>query len=137
MGILDSIEGMVGNGGGQTAQAAGGLLQEMEGQPGGVGGLLNRFQQHGQAEPASQWAQGQTQPADPNTIQQGVGGSMIDSIAQRTGMSAGAVKVGLAVAVPFLIHHMVQNGHVTPDGQPTGNDPSTGGLMSSILSHLG
>lgn len=136
MGIFDTIQSMAG-GGGQNAQAAGGLLQEMEGQPGGLGGLLSRFQQNGQGQVAGQWAQGQTQPASPDQIQQGVGGSMIDSIAQRTGMSPGAVKMGLAVAVPFLIHHMVQNGHVTPDGQPTGNEPSTGGLMSMILSHLG
>ena len=136
MGILDSITAMTGNSGGQNAQAAGGLLQELEQQPGGLGSLLTRFQQNGQGQAASQWAQGQTQPADPNQIQQGVGGSMIDSIATRTGMSAGEVKMGLAVAVPFLIHHMVQNGHVTADGQPTGNEPSTGGLMSAILSRI-
>lgn len=136
MGILDSITAMTGNSGSQNAQAAGGLLQELEGQPGGLGTLLTRFQQNGQGQAASQWAQGQTQPADPNQIEQGVGGSMLNSISQRTGLSPEAVKMGLAVAVPFLIHHMVQNGHVTPDGQPTGNDANTGGLMSAILSRI-
>lgn len=136
MGILDTITSMAG-GGSQNAQAAGGLMQELQQQPGGLGGLLSRFQQNGQGQVASQWAQGQTQPADPNQIEQGVGGSMIDSIAQRTGMSSGAVKMGLAVAVPFLIHHMVQNGHVSPDGQATGDEPNPGGILSSILGHLG
>ncbi len=126
MGILDMVESMAGGGGGQNAQVAGGLVQEMQGQPGGMGGLVQ------------QWAGGQTQPASPDQVEQGLGGTgMIDRISQRTGVSPGMVKAGLAVAVPLVIHHLVSNGHVTQDGQPTGAAaPEPGGMLQSILGRM-
>ncbi len=139
MGILDTVESMAGQSGtgGQNAQVAGGLVQEMQAQPGGLGSLLSMFHQNGAGSAASQWANGQTQPADPEQIQQGMGGGMIDNIAQRTGLSPTVVKTGLAVAVPLMIHHLVQQGHVTPDGQPTGAPPpEPGGLLQSVLGRM-
>ena len=79
-----------------------------------------------------------TQSASPNHIDAGLGGSgLIDSIAQRTGLSPTVVKAGLAAAVPLLVHHMVSNGHVTAEGQPTGTTPEAGGLLQSLLQRMG
>lgn len=138
MGILDMVESMAGQSGagGQNAQVAGGLVQEMQSQPGGLGSLLSMFHQNGMGGAASQWANGQTQPADSQQIQQGMGGGMIDSIAQRTGLSPSVVKTGLAVAVPLMIHHLVQQGHVTQDGQQTGSTPDAGGMLQSVLGRM-
>jgi uncharacterized protein YidB (DUF937 family) len=62
---------------------------------------------------------------------------LIDSIAQRTGMSPETVKSSLATIVPVLINHVTANGHVTTDGQPTGNSmPDTGSLIQSVLGKL-
>ncbi len=138
MGILDMVESMAGGGGGQNAQVAGGLVQEMQGQPGGMGGILQSFQRNGMGGLVQQWAGGQTQPASPDQVEQGLGGTgMIDRISQRTGVSPGMVKAGLAVAVPLVIHHLVSNGHVTQDGQPTGAAaPEPGGMLQSILGRM-
>ncbi len=140
MGIMDMVSSVAGQfgGGGQHAQAAGGLMQEIESRPGGIGGIFQSFQSNGLGGLVQQWSGGNTAPASPDQVEQGLGGTgMIDSIAQRTGVSPTMIKMGLAVAIPVVIHHFVSNGHVTPDGQPTGNPaPTGGGMLQSILGKL-
>jgi len=139
MSIFDSVSNMVNqaSGGGDHAAVAGGLLEHLGG-AGGVASLIQSMHQNGAGGLVQQWANGQTQPADPNEIEQAVGGSgLIDSIAQRTGMSPGAVRVGLATVLPLVVSHLTANGHVTTDGQVTSNPaPSTGSLVQSILGKL-
>ena len=140
MGLMDMVESAAQQfgGGGEHAQVAGGLVQEIQQQPGGIGSIFQSFQQNGLGGLVQQWAGGQTQPAAPDQIEQGLAGTgMIDNIAQRTGMSPTMVKMGLAVLVPIVIHHFVSNGHVTADGQPTGAPPpEPGGLLQSVLGRL-
>ncbi len=140
MGLMDMVTNAAqqfGGGGGDHAQVAGGLMEEVQ-QQGGIGSIFQSFQQNGMGGLVQQWAGGQTQPAAPDQIEQGLAGTgMIDNIAQRTGMSPGMVKMSLAVLVPIIIHHFVSNGHVTADGQSTGTPPpETGGLLQSVLSRL-
>jgi uncharacterized protein YidB (DUF937 family) len=139
MGLMDLVQDFAGaSGNADHAKVAGGLLEELQSQPGGIGGVLQAFQQNGMGGVAQQWANGQTQPANPSDIEAGLGGSgMIDSIAQRTGLSPTVVKAGLAAAVPILVHHMVSNGHLTADGQPTGSTPEAGSLLQSVLQRMG
>ncbi len=138
MGLLDMVEQMAaGSGNADHARVAGGLLQEMQERPGGLGGLLQSFQQNGLGGVVQQWSNGQTQPANPGDMETGLGGTgIIDSIAQRTGLSPTVVTTGLAVAVPILIHHMVSNNHVTPSGDPTGPPPQPGSLLQSVLGRI-
>ncbi len=142
MGIMDmvaSAAGQLGGGeGGDKAQAAGGLLQEIESRPGGIGSIFQAFQGNGLGGLVQQWAGGNTAPASPDQVEQGLGGTgMIESIAQRTGMSPALIKTGLAVAIPVVIHHFVSNGHVTAEGAPTGAPPpEAGGLLQSVLSRM-
>lgn len=139
MGIFDVVKDLAGGmaSGGDHAAVAGGLLQEIGG-PAGVAGLVQTLQQNGAGGMVQQWAAGQTQPANASAIEQGLGGSgMIDSIAQRTGVSPDMVRTGLAVLIPLVVSHMVQNGHVTQDGQATGSAvPETGSLLQSVLGKL-
>jgi len=138
MGILDMVESMAGGAsGGQNGQVAGGLMQELQGRPGGIGGIFQSLQQNGMGGAVQQWGSGQTQPASPDQVEQGLGGTgLIDSVAQRTGMSPTMVKAGLAVALPLIVHHMVSNGHVTPGGLPTGSQPEPGGMLQSVLGRM-
>ncbi len=138
MGILDMVESMAGGAsGGQNGQVAGGLMQELQGRPGGIGGIFQSLQQNGMGGAVQQWGSGQTQPASPDQVEQGLGGTgLIDSVAQRTGMSPTMVKAGMAVALPLIVHHMVSNGHVTQDGQPTGSQPEPGGMLQSVLGRM-
>ena len=136
MSILNTVESMArGNAAPEHARVAGGLMDELE-QRGGVGSLIQNFQRNGMGSSVDQWSQGQTQP-NPSAIESGLEGTgLIDSVAQRTGLSPGVVRGGLAVVVPLLINHMVSNNHVTPNGQPTGNQPEPGGVLQSILQRI-
>ena len=139
MGILDMVTQAVGGiGGGDKSQVAGGVMQEIESRPGGVGGIFSAFQNNGLGGLVQQWAGGQTTPASPDQVEQGLGGTgLIESVANRIGMSPTMVKLGLAVILPVLIHHYVSNGHVTPQGEPTGAPaPESGNVLQSILGHI-
>ena len=139
MDMVTQMAGQFGGGaGGDKAQATGGLLQELEGRPGGIGSIFQAFQANGLGGLVQQWAGGNTAPAAPEQVEQGFGGTgIIESIAQRTGMSPTVIKIGLAAAIPVLIHHFVSNGHVTPNGEPTGAPaPETGGLLQSVLGRI-
>jgi uncharacterized protein YidB (DUF937 family) len=139
MSIFDAVKQMAGQATGAQdhAAVAGGLLQELGGS-GGVGGLIQTLQQNGAGNMIQQWASGNTQAIDPNSIEQMLGNTgMVDSIAQRTGVSADTVRSSLATIVPVLVHHVTSNGHVTTDGQPTGNPaPEAGSLVQSLLGKI-
>lgn len=138
MGILDMVEQVAGGGGGgDSAKVAGGLLEEIQQRPGGIGDLLQSFHQNGMSGLVQQWSTGQAQPANPADMESALGGNgMVDSIAQRTGLSPAVVKTGLAVVVPILVSHLASKGHVTPEGQPTGTAPEAGGLLQSVLGKI-
>ena len=138
MGIMDMIQSMAGQGNASpNAQVTGGLMEELQSRPGGLGGLLQSFHQNGMGDQVQQWGSGQTAPADPTQVEQGLGGTgIIDGIAQRTGMSPTMVKMGLGVAVPVLIHHLMSNGHVDQQGTQVGGQPEMGGLLQSVLGRI-
>ncbi len=124
--------------GGEHAQVAGGLMDTVQQQPGGVAGMAQNFQQNGLGGMVQQWAGGQTTPASPGQVEQGLGGTgLIDQISQRTGISPTMVKGSLAVIVPMMIHHLAQNGNITPQGEPTGQPVSDhAGMLQSILGRM-
>jgi len=138
MGLLDLVEQAVGGSSyAAHAKVAGGLLEEMQAHPGGLGGLLQSFQQNGQAGMVQQWSNGQTQPANPTDMEAGLAGTgIIEKIAQRTGLSPTVVKTGLAVTLPLLIQHMTANKHLTTSGEMTGTQPEPHNLLGSILNRL-
>src|SRR4029079_3529580 len=123
MSILNTVASMAkGTAAPEHAQVAGGLMNELEAR-GGVGSLIQKFQLNRMGSFIEQWSQGNTQP-NPTAIVSGTAGTgLIESIAQRTGLSPGVVRGGLAITLPLLIHHMVSNNHVTPSGAQSGNQP--------------
>ena len=139
MSIFESLEGMAKgmSGGTEHAAVAGGLLEEIGG-PAGVAGLIQTFHQNGAGSLIQQFANGQTQPTDPNAIENALAGTgLIDSVAQRTGISADTVRSSMAVVIPMIVNHVTANGQVTTDGQPTGNPaPDAGSLIQSVLGKL-
>lgn len=138
MGLLDLVEQVAGgSSNADHAKVAGGLLEEMQQHPGGLGGLLQAFQRNGQAGMVQQWSNGQTQPANPMDMEAGLQGTgIIDKIAQRTGLSPTIVKTGLAVTLPILIQHMTANNHLSPSGVMTGPQPEPHDVLGSILRRL-
>jgi uncharacterized protein YidB (DUF937 family) len=139
MGLMDMVTQAAGQFGigGDNGKVAGGLMEEIQNH-GGVSGVFSAFQNNGMGGVVQQWAGGQTAPADPSQIEQGLSGTgMIDGIANRTGVSPTMVTSALAFILPMVVHHFTASGHVTETGEPTGQPaPETGGMLQSILGKL-
>ncbi len=137
MGILDSIEGMMsgaqGQGGSEQGRVAGGFLQTVGQQPGGLGGVMDMFRNNGMGQHVDNWQTGQNQQATPEQVQNGLGGSSIlEQTAQRAGVSPEVAKMALATVLPMIMAHMTNGGQQAP---PT-NQGEFGGMAGSLLSRL-
>ncbi len=130
MGILDSLESMAA---GQMAQSgdtntkvAGGLMQALEQHPGGLGAVLQNFQNNGLGDHVTAMQNGQTPPMTPDHVQTGLQNTgLLESVAQRAGVSPEVAKVALATVLPMVMAHFAQNGSA----------PSTsvlGGMLSRL-----
>jgi uncharacterized protein YidB (DUF937 family) len=153
MGILDTIEGMAGGamGGGEgqggfgqgqfqvpqdaseQGRVAGSFLQQANEHPGGLGGIMDMFRNNGMGQHVDQWQTGQMQQATPEQVQNGLGGGMLDQIAQRAGVSPTTAKVALAAVLPMILSHMTQGGQQAP---PAPGGGAFGGLAGSLLSRI-
>ncbi len=137
MGLLDSIEGMVGGAQGAPAseqgKVAGGFLQSLQEHPGGLGAVMDNFRNQGMDQHVNQWQTGQNQQATPDQVQSGLGGTgLLEQTAQRAGVSPEVAKMALATVLPMVMAHMTQNGQQAP---PTGGG-EFGGLAGSLLSRF-
>jgi uncharacterized protein YidB (DUF937 family) len=143
MGIFDAVSklagGLMGGQGGSVdhSAVAGGLLEELGG-AGGVGNLIQSFQQNGAGSLVQDIASGNISAIDPNQVESALAGTgLIDNVAARTGMSADQIKAGLGTVLPALLNHSISSGHVTTDGQPGDTPaPDTGSLLQGVLSKL-
>ena len=146
MGLLDTIEGMAGGamGGGQggfqipegaseQGRVAGSFLQAANEHPGGLGGIMDMFRNNGMGQHVDGWQTGQNQQATPEQVQAGLGSGMLDSIAQRAGVSPAVAKMALAAALPMILSHMTQGGQQAP---PQPGSGGFGGLAGSLLSRI-
>jgi uncharacterized protein YidB (DUF937 family) len=134
MGLFDSIEGMATSaisgelaGGNDQAKVAGGLVQELQQRPGGLSGVLDSLRNNGAGEHADAIQNGDTPQMSPDQVQTGLQGTgLIESVAERAGVSPEVAKTVMATVLPMVLAHFSQNG-----GQPS--QSSLGGLLSSFL----
>lgn len=137
MGILDSIEGMMGGTQGaqlnEQGRVAGGFLQSVNQQPGGLGAVMDMFRNNGMGEHVDNWQSGQTQQATPQQVQNGLGGTgLLEQTAERAGVSPEVAKIALATVLPMIMAHMTKGGQQAP---PT-NQGEFSGMAGSLLSRL-
>jgi uncharacterized protein YidB (DUF937 family) len=120
MGILDSLQSMAGQAGaaqGEHAKVAGGFVEALSTHPGGITGLLESLKANGLADHVNSWVQGQSQPATPEQVQQGLGPTgLIEQTAQKTGLSSSMVTSALAFILPMVIQHFTNNGQAANSG---------------------
>lgn len=127
MGIVDSIKGLLGGGGGDDAGLSS-LFDQAKGFLGnnGLDGLLDRLNAGGVGDKASNWVS--TGP-NPEMTADEVGKAFSDDelkeVAEKAGISEDEAKTGLAAMIPSLIDKL------TPDGNVPGKD-QLGGLLDSI-----
>ncbi len=140
MGLLDQLAGQVlGNLTGGTGASQGGgqnmllqlVLGMIQNQPGGLGGLLGKFQQAGLAEHAASWVgTGQNLSISGNQLEAALGANEIGNIAQQLGMSSGDASGALANLLPGLVDQL------TPQGQVTEGNALNDGIAALAKSFL-
>ncbi len=128
MGLLDALTSIAGGAGPEHHGVADALSQVMQEHPGGMDGLLNQLKQNGLAEQVQSWVgPGTNQAVTPEQVQQGMGGSMLEGIAQRAGISPAIASSVMAVVLPLVVSHLAGNSGQT---QPSGG---LAGLAASIF----
>lgn len=118
MGLFDQVAGALAGGeaGGQS-----GLLQavmQLVNDPkiGGLQGLVQTFQQGGLGEIVNSWVStGQNLPISAEQIQSVLGGSSLQDIAAKLGVSQEQASGSLADMLPQLVDSMTPNGQL-PEG---------------------
>jgi len=115
MGGLDAMLG------GAGAGAQGGLmaiLLKLLQQNGGLGGLLQQFQQAGYREQADSWVStGRNLPINGDILSQVLGSGQIDAIAEHMGMSHREASDQVASALPDVVDHMTPQGAVPQESE--------------------
>jgi len=115
MSLLEALTSIAGGASPDHHGVADALSQVMQEHPGGMDGILNQLKQNGLGEQVQSWVNpGQNQAVSPDQVQQGMGQSMMNNIAQRAGISPAMASGVLAVVRPLVISHLSGN-----SGQPT------------------
>ena len=152
MGLLDSVLGQVlggvqpqpqaggigtlgGPGGlgdlGNIAGALGGLLAN-NGEQGGLGGLVSKFEQAGMGDVIGSWiGHGENAPISGGQLQDVLGGDVVSGIAQKLGMNSSTLLPLLATLLPTLIDHLTPKGQVPAEGLGNHDD-----LLASLSGFL-
>ena len=133
MGLLDQLgaaSGMLGGqaqGGGGQSGAVGAILQMLQSQPGGIGGVLSSFQQKGLGGLAQSWIQpGTNQPVSPGQVQDALGPGAVGDVASRLGVSHEEAAGHLSQFLPQIMEHLHPGGQAPQDG----GAGAIGGLLS-------
>ena len=80
---------------------------------GGLGGLLNRFQQSGHGDIMKSWiGTGPNQPISPNQLGSALGPKIIHALAEKTGMSEQELTAHLSQILPVVVDKLTPNGHL-------------------------
>jgi uncharacterized protein YidB (DUF937 family) len=80
---------------------------------GGLGGLLNQFQQSGHGNIMKSWiGTGPNQPISPNQLGSALGPKIIHALAQKTGMSEQELTAHLSQILPVVVDKLTPNGHL-------------------------
>jgi uncharacterized protein YidB (DUF937 family) len=125
MGLLDGLLGNVLGGmmGGQPQQGANPLLNVVTGllanggQGGGIGALIQQFEQAGLGQQMQSWiGTGQNLPVSAEQISQALGSGQLGQIAQQLGVSHGEAAGQLAQLLPEIINHLTPNGQAPAAG---------------------
>lgn len=144
MGLLDSVVGALGQGGGgniqgqliraviamlTNSQSAGGL--------GGLGGLLSKLQQGGLGDAAASWVgSGPNQPVSADALQGALGNDVIGSLASKLGLDQGEVAGHLSQVLPQVVDRMTPDGHL-PAGGGMPDMGQLGDLLGGLLGPRG
>lgn len=141
-GGLGALLGSLGAGGGSGPGAGSGQAELLAGvigmlgagsQSGGLGALVQKFQQAGLGEVVASWiASGPNLPISAEQLSQVLGGgNALGGVAQQAGMNSGDLMGQLAQLLPQLVDQL------TPDGRLPDAGQLSGGGMENLAHLLG
>ena len=124
MGLLDSIMGMLGKGGGKDVMSQLATMLTGKGGDGmGLSRLLDQFKGAGLGDKAESWVgNGENQSLDPDEVEKAIGSERLAKMSKQTGESVGALKTDLSKMIPDAVNKL------TPDGKM----PNPGDLMNMV-----
>jgi uncharacterized protein YidB (DUF937 family) len=142
MGILDTVLGAVksqvtNNAAPGAVGADRGLLESVIGmvsdpQSGGLAGLIEKISAGGLGEQVASWVStGQNLPVSAEQIQQVLGSSFVQGLAQKMGINTADVAGSLATLLPQVVDKL------TPDGQVPGDNNLLQAGLAGLTSLLG
>jgi len=92
------------------------IIAMIQSSPGGLGGLMQAFQQGGLGHVFQSWVgTGQNLPVSPDQLHNTVGSDWISRITQATGLPQGQVEQHLSALLPQIVDHLTPNGQL-PQG---------------------
>jgi uncharacterized protein YidB (DUF937 family) len=144
MGLLDSVLGQVLGGAQEQQPQAGGLggldglagalggLLANNGEQGGLGGLVSKFEQAGLGDVIGSWiGKGENAPISGGQLQDVLGSDVISGIAQKLGVNASTLLPMLATLLPTLIDQLTPHGKAPTEG--LGNQDDLLASLSGLL----
>ncbi len=126
MGILDGILGglLGGNSNAGPLQSilgsvlGGGQAQQGQAQQGGLGGLLNQFQQAGLGQVAQSWVgNGPNQQVSPDQLHQVFGDQQVNQWSQQSGLPKHDLLSQLSQYLPHAVDKMTPQGQVPTEAE--------------------
>lgn len=137
MGLFDSIVSAVGGDNNQGAAQAGllpVLMELVNNYPGGLAGLMQKFQEAGLGGVVASWiGNGPNQEVTPGQLQTALGDDMVNQLAQRSGQDSGSLLGTLAALLPNLVDQATPNGEASLQ---SGQNNSLLGGLSGLLGKL-
>ena len=133
MGGLDALlaGGGGASGGGGLSDVLGGLLAN-NGQMGGLGGLVSKFEQAGMGDVVGSWVgTGENKAISPDQVQGALGSDAIAGMASKLGINAQTLLPLLASMLPLLINQLTPQGKVPEQG--VGNQQDLMASLSGLL----
>ncbi|MFX1672479.1 YidB family protein [Paraburkholderia sp. A2WS-5] len=141
MSLLDTLGSLLGSssqqqGGGGQAQLLAVAMEFINNQPGGLNGLIQKFQQGGLGDVVQSWvSNGENQAVSPDQLHNALGSDVVSGLAQKVGMQPDQVSGLLAQVLPHVINAGTPNGEVPVGGQI--NAESVLGTLGGLASLLG
>ena len=88
---------------------------------GGLGDLLNQFQQKGLGDQANSWvSNGPNKPVSPGDLANALGADQIDSLSAQSGLSRDELLRGLSQYLPDAINHLTPDGRLPNENELSG-----------------
>lgn len=145
MGLLDMLGSALGQGNAegqphQTILTA--VMELINNQPGGLNGLIQKFEENGAGGAVQSWISGEAhQAVSPDTVQNALGSGALSELASKVGVTPEQASALLAQVLPKVVDHATPDGNVPPSGQvdvanvlgSIGKAGGIGGLIEGFL----